>query len=182
MSLQKLSIALILSAGVAATAAHARDGEKPYIGLDYAMFTFDAGNGIEFEPHAVRVRAGTVLNKYLAVEAHAGAGAKGDTLTITFPIVGDVDVRSDVESLYAVFLRPQVSMGNVHLYALAGYGYAKAELSIPHTSIADDQDTSDVSLGAGIELDLGKNLGVSANFIRYVEDVEAIGAGVVYRF
>lgn len=182
MSLQKLSIALVLSAGLAATTAHARDGEKPYIGLDYTVFTFDVADDIEFEPHAARVRAGTVLNKFLAVEAHAGAGIKGDTQTFNIPSVGDVEVRSDVESLYAIFLRPQLKVENISLYALVGYGYVKAELSIPHTTIEDDQDTSDISFGAGLELNIGEKWGVNANFVRYVEDAEAFGAGVTYRF
>lgn len=182
MSLQKLSIALVLSAGLAATTAHARDGEKPYIGIDYTVFTIEASDNVEFEPHALRVRAGTVLTEFLAVEAHAGAGVKGDNVTITFPTVGDVDVRADIEGLYAVFLRPQLKVENISLYALLGYGYAKAELSIPHTTIEDDQDTTDFSFGAGLELNIGEKWGVNANFVRYVEDTESFGAGVTYRF
>lgn len=183
MSLQKLFTALTLLAGGIATGANAGEIEKPYVGLDYSVFTFDAGSSVEFKPHAARVRAGSVLTKFLAVEAHAGTGIKGDTITVNFGApVGVLDVRSDVESLYAVFLRPQISAGNLHLYALAGYGYAKMELSLPHTDVNADEDSGDVSFGGGAELYLDTNWGVNINYIRYQEDVESFGAGVAYRF
>jgi hypothetical protein len=52
--------------------------EKPYIGIDYQMGTYTQNN-TDVNPEAFRLRAGTELNSYLAVEAQAGVGTASDT-------------------------------------------------------------------------------------------------------
>jgi len=183
MSPQKLFTALILSAGVVTTAAGASEIEKPFVGLDYSVLTFDGGSDAEFKPHAARLRAGSVLSKYIAVEVHAAGGTRADTLSLNFGApIGTLDVCADLKSLYAVFLRPQMTLGSLHLYALAGYGYANIDLSLPGLTVESDEDQSDFSFGAGAELDIGSHWGANVSYVRYLEDIDAVGAGVVYRF
>lgn len=175
MSLQKLLTAIILSSGVLAASASARDAEKPYVGVDYTMLQLE-DVGIDVEPYAIRVRGGSVLGKYLAVEAHAGAGVGSDTVSGT---------RVSLKSLYAVYLRPQVSLGALHLYALAGYGYLNIAVRDQFNG-SYDEDDSDFTYGAGAQLDLGEKWGVNASYVQHMKDadykVESLSAGVVYRF
>ena len=175
MSLQKLLTAIILSSGTLALSANASEIEKPYVGLDYTMLQIE-DTGIDVEPHAIRVRGGSVLGKYLAVEAHAGAGVNSDTVSGT---------RVSLKSLYAVYLRPQVSLGALHLYALAGYGYLNIAVRDQFNG-SYDEDDSDFTYGAGAQLDLGEKWGVNASYVQHMKDadykVESLSAGVVYRF
>ncbi len=175
MSLQKLLTAIILSSGVLAASASARDAEKPYVGVDYTMLQLE-DVGIDVEPYALRVRGGSVVAKYLAVEAHAAAGVSSDTVQ---------GARINLNSLYAVYLRPQVSLGALHVYGLVGYGYLNIAVK-DSTFGSYDQDESDFTYGAGAQLDLGSNWAVNASYIQQlkVEDfqVDSLNAGVVYRF
>lgn len=179
MSPQKLLTAFILSSGVLAASASAADAEKPFLALDYSIFTVE-DSGFSIKPQAARLRAGTVLNQYLAVEAHAAAGIGGDNVSINVPPV--VEVRTDIKSVYGVFLRPQVTLGTLQLYALAGVAYTNVQFSVPGIHVKMDQDDSDFAWGAGLQLDLGKHLGVSASYTKYLETVDSVSAGVVYRF
>ncbi|MBK7299528.1 MAG: hypothetical protein IPI79_03430 [Moraxellaceae bacterium] len=52
--------------------------EKPYVGIDYQMGTYSLNN-TDVNPEAFRLRAGTEINRYLAVEAQAGLGTASDT-------------------------------------------------------------------------------------------------------
>lgn len=177
MSLQKLSIAVLLAASAAATTAHARDGEKPYLGLDYAILTEeDDAGGEDVEPHALRARAGTVLAKYLAAEAHYATGVKSDTID---------GFRTSLQSQYAVYLRPQLSAGALHVYALVGYGYLQFEYKNSMEKSATMDDT-DLTYGAGVQLDLGEKWALNASYIHLLKEedvtIESFGGGVVYRF
>lgn len=178
MSLQKLSIALLLTASLASTAAHARDGEKPYVGLDYVIVNADddTPGAPDFELNAVRLRAGTVLAKFLAVEAHYASGVSSDT-------VGGF--RTQLQTQYGVYLRPQLSAGALHLYGLVGYDYIQFDYKsgIAKSTTADDHD---LSYGVGVQLDMGANWGLNANYVHLLKEddvtIESVSGGIVYRF
>lgn len=190
MSLQKLSIALLLTAGLASAAAHARDGEKPYVGLDYNIVkseydyrsTFtptllpqrSAAGSVDSEPHAITVKAGSVLAKHLAIEAHAAFGVRGDSYRFQIPpaVINPAldpttaDARSELDTFYGVFVRPQISLGDVvDLYALIGYGYTRMKFNIPVAGVKIDEDNSGMSYGAGAQLNLGSNWAINASYL-----------------
>lgn len=178
MSLQKLSIAVLLAASAAATTAHARDGEKPYLGLDYVFITEDddTAGAEDVELQAVRARAGTVVAKYLALEAHYATGVKSHS---------SGDFRTNLQTQYGAYLRPQFSAGALHLYALAGYGYVQFEYKDAGIK-STTGDNHDLSYGAGVQLDLGEKWALNASYIHLLKDedstIESFGGGVVYRF
>lgn len=232
MSLQKLSIALLLTAGLASTAAHARDGEKPYVGLDYNILkseydfrsTFtptlgtqgSASGSVDSEPYAITVKAGSVLAKYLAIEAHAAFGVRGDNYRFQIPTAvinpaidaTTADARSELDTFYGVYVRPQISLGDVvDLYALVGYGYTRMKFTIPVAGIKIDEDNTGISYGVGAQLNLGSNWAINGSYLMLnkSDDValvstpvqtsqgqinrvqgdmtlESINVGIVYRF
>ncbi|HQX90234.1 MAG TPA: hypothetical protein PKY03_07545, partial [Moraxellaceae bacterium] len=69
-----LSISLLASACISLPVAAQ---EKPYLGLDYSVFTYENSHpgASDAEPTAVRLRLGSVVAKYLAVEAQVAIGA-----------------------------------------------------------------------------------------------------------
>ncbi|MBL0229354.1 MAG: porin family protein [Moraxellaceae bacterium] len=108
--------------------------EKPYVGIDYQMGTYNLNN-TDVNPEAFRLRAGTEINRYLAVEAQAGLGTASDTYKVTG---GQVDIK--VDSFYSLFLRPQLNLTNtVSVYGLVGEPILMFHLlllSLPTTSRA----------------------------------------------
>lgn len=149
--------------------------EKPYVGIDYQMGTFEAAAGLEAEPSALRLRAGTEVNPYLAVEAQAGFGADSDTLAkpgVTF------DVK--VDSFYALFVRPQISLGSVaSIYGLVGASYVDLSAHSNNVAIAsDDGFRHDTAFGAGLDFKIYKNVRLSVDYIEYLSEYSAVSGGV----
>ena len=137
--------------------------EKPYIGIDYQMGTYTQNN-TDVNPEAFRLRAGTELNSYLAVEAQAGFATASDTYAakgITFDI--------QVDSFYSLFLRPQLSINNaVSVYALLGGTYIDVSSGFTHTA----------SYGVGIDFNVKNDIRIGADFVQYMDDYNAVSIGV----
>lgn len=163
--------------------AYGAEAEKPYIGLDYSQHTYTNTNpgASDASPTAIRLRAGSVISEYFAVEAHAAIGAGDDTTTVTSS-GGSVDYEISIPLVYGLFLRPQVKLGGVTLYALGGYSSATWEYSPAPTSGDTTKRINGGSYGAGLQVDLGSNWGLNADYVSYVQDISTISAGVVYRF
>ncbi len=158
--------------------------ERPYLGLDYALYTYENANAnaSDAEPSAIRLRAGSVVAKYLAVEAHLAVGAGDDDIKIT-TIGGTTAHKISSPIAYGVFVRPQIALGALSLYALGGYSYVEFELSPAPAAWSDNTtSTKDFSFGGGVQIDLGNNLGVNASYIQYVEGLSAVSGGLMYRF
>ncbi len=147
--------------------------EKPYIGIDYQMGTYTQNN-TDVNPEAFRLRAGTELNSYLAVEAQAGVGTASDTYKVNN---GQADVK--VDSLYSLFLRPQLSINNaVSVYALLGGTY----IDVSSTSTLPQNNksgfTHTASYGAGIDFNVKIDIRIGADFVQYMDDYNAVSIGV----
>lgn len=155
--------------------------EKPYLGIDYQMGTLSFNNNIEAEPELVRLRAGTEINPYLAVEAHIGASAKSDTIT-----VNGVNYDAKVNSLYGAFLRPQLRIADVITgYALLGGCYLDKTVESQSAIITAAQTSgfeSSFAAGAGLEVKLHKNIGLNVDYMKYSSDYKAVSAGLKVSF
>ena len=160
--------------------AQADEVEKPYLGLDYSLRTYESANtnATDTELPAVRLRAGTELFPYLALEAHIAIGAGEDTGTIG----GTTPYTMESPLAYGAFIRPQLRLGALALYALAGYSYVELEYSGPQIQGSPIDSVKDFSFGGGAQLDIGKNWALNADYVQYVEGFSAISGGVTYRF
>lgn len=157
--------------------SHAQDIERPFVGLDYSQRTYEnsSNNVSDTEVPAVRLRAGSVLAPYIGVEAHVAIGAGDDTGTING---SPYTLKSPLA--YGVFIRPQLPLGPVTIYGLAGYSYVELQYSSATDTPTDS--VTDFSFGGGLQIDLGQHWGLNADYTRYVEGFSAVSAGVLYRF
>ncbi len=175
-----LSSCLMAASCCLSLPSYAQEIEKPFVGLDYSQRTYenDSNNVDDTTIPAVRLRAGTELDKYFGIEAHLAIGAGNDTGTIN----GSSTYKIESPITYAAFLRPQVKLGPVTLYALGGYAYVEFEYSSTGTTGKPIDSTSDFAFGAGAQLDLGKHLGLNVDFVQYVEGFSGVSGGLMYRF
>ena len=182
MNARLLTACLLAGSVFTSLAARAGDIEQPYLALDYSIHTYQNANASasDANPTAVRVRAGSVISKYLAVEAHAAIGSSDDEGTITTP-GGSVAYKISAPIIYGVFLRPQVKAGPLSLYALGGYAVTVLEFE-QAGGASEDVDDSNFAYGGGAQIDVDKHWGLSADFVHYADGLDTISGGAVYRF
>lgn len=148
--------------------------EKPYIGIDYQMGTFTSNN-FEVNPEALRLRGGTELSPYFAVEAQAGVGTQSDLATVGGGIKSDIKV----ESFYSLFLRPQINLTDVaSLYCLLGSTYLDASQSATSLQLERKSFGKSFSYGVGADFRVYKNIRLNADYINYLDNYEAFSLGV----
>ncbi len=175
--MKRLALAIVVAAISAPSFADTYAAERPYIGIDYQIGTFEQKSGASAEPTAIRLRGGTELAPMLAVEAHAAIGADSDTLRVAGPTSYEVELNA----LYAVFVRPQINLGDVvSIYGLLGYTYAdmKATSSNPIPFPSTSGFQKKVSFGGGADLKIYKNVRIGADYVEYIDGYKAVSAGV----
>lgn len=160
--------------------AQAVEAEKPYIGLDYSQRSYESSNSSASTATipGIRLRGGSEVSPHLAIEAHVVLGAGDDTGTIG----GTTPYTIESPVTYAVFLRPQVKLDSLTLYALGGYSYVEFEYSTPLVTSNPTDPVKDFSFGAGLQFDISKNIGLNLDYIQYVQGLSAVSGGVLYHF
>lgn len=168
--MKRLTVALIAALGSPLVLAL----EKPYVGIDYQVGTFEINN-TDVNPETVRLRVGSEIKPYLAVEAHAGFSSQSDTLTVP-----GVKYDIEVESYYALFVRPQISLGDhASLFALVGGSYMDVSANSNNPAFPSSDGFSDsFSYGAGVDVTVYKGVRIGADFIQYNDDYSAVSAGI----
>lgn len=175
----KTSAALVMMATVCAGSVWA-ETEHPYLGLDYQLGEFKSTSGSTAKPSAVRLRAGTEIAPMFAVEAHAAVGTGKDSIQVP-----GVSYDVNLKGLYALFMRPQLSLGGVaSIYGLLGYSYADIESKSSNESVQPSQRGFEkkVSYGGGIDFQVVDNTRLSIDYVDYITGYRAISAGVKYSF
>lgn len=171
--MKRLALAMAVATFSAQTFADTHDIERPYAGVDYQMGIHEQ-SGEEANPTAVRLRAGTQLSPYFAVEAHAAFGTSSDELS---PDGGVTVFDIELQALYAVFLRPQLPLGDVgSLYGLLGYSYADLE---SNTSSGYQKKGS---FGVGADFKVYKNVRINADYVEYIDGYKAVSGGLRFNF
>ena len=176
--MKRLALAIVVAAISAPSFADTYAAERPYIGIDYQIGTFEQQSGASAEPTAIRLRGGTELSPMLAVEAHAAMGAESDTL-----VLPGVNYEVELNALYSVFVRPQLNLGDVvSIYGLLGYTYAdmKATSSTPSNPLTPSTSgfQKKASFGGGADLKISKNIRVGADYVEYIDGYKAVSAGI----
>jgi len=171
--MKRLALAMAVATFSAQIFADTHDIERPYAGVDYQMGIHER-SGEEANPTAARLRAGTQLSPFFAVEAHAAFGTASDELVID-AFGNTVDV--ELQALYAVFLRPQLPLGDVgSIYALLGYSYADLE--------AEDASgfQKKGSFGVGADVKVYKNVRLNVDYVEYIDGYKAVSGGFRFNF
>lgn len=168
--MKRLTVALLAALGSSTLLAT----EKPYIGIDYQLGTYSQNN-TDVNPEALRLRAGTELNNYLAVEAQAGFGTASDTLVAN----GNVQYDIKVDSFYSLFLRPQLTITEgISAYALVGGTYIDVSRTSTLSSNNDSGFTHTFSYGVGLDFNIKDGIRLGADFVQYTDDYNGISVGV----
>lgn len=171
---------LTLALTAAALSQMALAIENPFIGIDYQQGTFKL-QGQKANPQALRITGGSELNPYLAVVAQAGIKTQTDSFTLQ----GPVTFETSIKSFYALFIRPQISLGQIaSVYALAGGSYlnATADSSDPSIQKSVTGFSHQTAFGGGADFKIYDKFRLNADYIKYSKNYSAISLGVRYSF
>ena len=167
--MKRLTVALLAALSSSTLLA----AEKPYIGIDYQFGTYSQNN-TDVNPEALRLRAGTELNNYLAVEAQAGVSTASDTQSR-----GNVQADTKVDSFYSLFLRPQLTITEgISAYALVGGTYIDVSRTSNLPTNNDSGFKHTFSYGAGLDFNVKDGIRLGADFVQYTDNYSAISVGI----
>lgn len=168
MSMLSLTSAVLLvGAGAFATTAQAQQSNgypQAYLGADAMFWSLDPDRGSSRDDVGLRLRGGAQFNDYFGIEGHLGTGGSDGGAELDY-----------VAGAYAKGIIPIAP--EVRLYGLAGF-----------TEVEFDRgdSESDFSYGAGAEMDVARNLSLSADYMRYLDksaySFDAASVGLRYRF
>ncbi|MEY4515695.1 MAG: Attachment invasion locus protein precursor [Pseudomonadota bacterium] len=178
--MKKTFLALAMLTGVSSM-AHAdyqsfmQQPEQPYVGVDYQASRLDTSPEINLG--SLVLRAGTQIAPYIGVEVQASIGVQDDDFTNTN---GEFTAKN--RGSYGIFIRPNYMIGNsVNVYALAGANYADIQVegtgNVKHNSYG-----TSFAGGAGIEIMMSPTFSLAADYMQYDSDIQAVNAGVRFRF
>jgi len=156
---------------------------EAYIGVNYTQMeqnnqyrgSFLSNKG-SFETGEVFFKLGGVINKYVASEVRVGTTAAEET-------DGDRTFRFNYHvGLYGKAMLP---IGPVSPYIIGGHTWGEIEASIGSGN-KNTGTLEDWSIGGGIDINLGKTVGINAEYMRYyyIGNVRYRGpsVGLYYRF
>lgn len=149
-----------------------------YLGL--AMFnpSYDDDSG-NHRSTGLLARAGYKLTPHLALEAQGGGSIGGQTAS------APDEIRAQMSSLYAGFVRVATPFKYGSVYALGGIAYGTRVLRYPGGASFTDQD-SNKAFGVGMEVSDDGALGLSLEWMRYFDNqyytLDAWNLGLVTHF
>jgi len=168
--MKRLTVALIAALSSPLVLAF----EKPYVGIDYQLGTYSESN-FEVNPEALRLRGGTEINPYFAVEAQAGIGSQSDVATVGGGIRSDIKI----ESFYALFARPQIKVSDfATVYGLLGSSYVDVSKSATALQPAYKDFGKSFSYGVGADFQVYKAIRLGADYIHYINGYTAVSFGM----
>lgn len=186
--------ALLLTASLLASSqvfAAENTDFKPYIGMGVSSFFLDIGpqptgvSGFSTKPSVLGyvVKAGLDYQEYFGIELRAGASGTASQSGTVLAVPTTMSVK--IDTFVAYFLKARMSFDNdFGIYALAGGSNAKVsvKLNVLGVNVAASTNGSSFSFGAGATYDLGSNVSVEAEYMKYAADTAAATVFVSYHF
>ncbi len=172
-------VALVLM-GVTTISAHAAE-QGLYLGAGVGVYTLDIDD-TSFDDNATvaKVFAGYRFGDHVAIEVDYQK-----LFEVKDDIIG-IEAELDADA-WTVSLRPILPVSDfLDLYAKVGYTWydIEARTTILGSSISDGDSDSDLSWGAGVDLNFG-NLSLRGEVTRIEvddADLNLVTAGVIFRF
>jgi len=167
--------AVILVASIAGN-VYSAEGDS-YLGIQYGIVTFSESGIPDFEPTALVGRYGKFTSDNVAVEGRLGIGLSDDSQNI-FGL--DVDLEIDhILGVYGAYYSG-TSSSTTRAYGILGFTQAEFTATIPGFGSVSADD-SDISLGLGVNFEIGGNGFINLEYMNYGEldeaDVTAIAIG-----
>lgn len=179
--MKMLSLLGATAALALAPVASADPSTGPYVGVSAGAYTLDVDNG-DFDDNALnlRISAGLKMNENLAIE-----GNYTKLFEAKDRFAGsEAELEADAWSL---MIKPILPLGNLDLYAKAGWAWYDAEVSaqLPGLRLAADGRDDDFTWGAGAEFRFTDNFSLRGDFDR-IEldnvDLNFVSAGLQLKF
>lgn len=151
----KKLVSTFLLSSVAATSALAAEG---YVGVEIgklqAAVTSDyLSQDLDVEPIAVKVKGGSELLKYLAIEGYLGFGLSDDKVEYT-------DIDLDVDSMAGIGVRGILPLGDMFsLNGKVGLAYINYE-----DSDGDKYKNTGLEFGIGAKLKVGSSSAITLDY------------------
>ncbi|WNK20486.1 porin family protein [Halomonas piscis] len=157
--------AAVLAAGLATTAqAQQRAQATPYVGADAMFWKLNPDHHSSRNDVGLRVNGGMKFNEFFALEGQLGTGGSDG--------YADLDYLAGIYAKGILPVTPQA-----RLYGMVGGSRVNADYG---------GSDSDVSYGAGAEMDIAPNLALGADYMRYLDKsdytFDAASVGLSYRF
>ena len=171
-----IGIALLI-----ATPAFAAGGQGTnYVGLQYALVTYDEEGFDDVEPTALVGRLGHFVTDNVAVEGRIGFGLQDDEVEVDLGFLGTVDVEVEIEHIFGIYAAiHSSSTSDIAVYGILGYSQGEVEASA--LGVEASEDESGFSYGFGLNI---KKFNIE--YMSYLDEddfeVTAISLGFVHQF
>ena len=160
-----------------------------YIGIQYGIGQYsEDGISQEFNPTVLIGRIGHYFHPSISVEARMGSGLEDDTQFLPEFGASGLDVALELDSMFGVYGVGHLNLtGSFSVYGVLGVSKVKGTASVPSSpGLKSSEDNSSVSYGVGANFDIGSNLGLNVEYMRYLDksefDLDVIGLGVEFSF
>ncbi|WP_203143005.1 porin family protein [Marinobacter mangrovi] len=158
---------------------------KAYLGLNYLAAQYEE-DGVDdtLDLGAIYVQLGAQINPYLAGELRVGSGVTDDSTTIY-----GVDASLELKNLFGGYLKAGIPTGTlIYPYVIAGFTRAELEVSASdgYYSASNSDSGSDVSYGAGINLNITDNVAANIEYMQYYDkdgvEIAGLSLGGQFKF
>ena len=151
-----------------------------YVGVQYAIVTYDEEGFDDVEPTALVGRLGHFLNDNVAIEGRIGFGLEDDEVEVDLGFLGTVDVEVEVEHLFGIYAAiHSSSSSDISVYGIIGFTQGELEASALGVDVSED----DSGLSYGLGFNIHK---FNIEYMSYLDEdefeVTAISLGFVHQF
>lgn len=162
--------------GTAASAAN-----ETYFGVQYAMIEEDE---FDLEPTAAVFRVGSMSDQGIGFEGRLGMGISSDDRDVTIPILGEVDVELEVDTVLGLYLVAEGAAGPASIYGIVGYTKVDYTIESDAADVDESDDESGLSYGFGANFGSSNKLRFNIEYMQYLDeddvDASAISLGVLF--
>lgn len=185
---------LSFAQGVVHSHGDGASSEMFSVGVDYLAMQYQEAGLEDIEPTALRLRGAVTLHPNFELQMMLAAGLSDDS--VDFVASGrNIQATLDIDNLFALYAKPQLSIGVVTLYGLVGFAAVELEGTSSYScstqpgtclTIFSEGSEFDFSYGVGAELPFpGDHWSVNLDWIQYVDEqytLDGVAAGLRYRF
>lgn len=173
-----LRVTLALAISVTSMTTVADNTDKSYARVQYAAASYDVDNLGEANPTVLVGGFGKYFGSIFALEGRLGLGLEDDTIATNRSVV--------IDNLLGIYGVGHFNLGETSsLYGLIGYTRATVTNSVAGFQAASIYD-SGLSLGAGADIGISKNVALNVEYIQYLDsstyNFSAISLGAVFSF
>lgn len=152
-----------------------------YFGIQYAMIEEDE---FDLEPTAAVFRVGSMSDQGFGFEGRFGLGLSSDDRDVTFPILGEVDVELEVDTVLGIYAVAEGQAGPATIYGILGFTKVDYTIKSDAVDVDESDDESGLSYGFGANFGSSDKIRFNIEYMQYLDeddvDASAISLGVLF--